>query len=368
MLKMNLALLPILLLSACGGSGSDSSSTPSSSTDSVALASQQLVSSTGAQALSGSSDATVFDLTASIGDSWRLTLKSDGTFAFKVLQTQYGLADVSGSYSVKSAGVYRIYSLTDSSGAQSSLTLDTRTQTLAGVVSLGGKISSVAGSAYAMPSDLGKLAGIYNYIHAARNASDSSNPYESAGTLKISGASLLLCDELTINSFNQCVDDKGVTSSPQVFALTSAANGLVSAAGLGLLHFLPGDHGPVLVIDQFNQNSEGVWRTGAFYAASQRQLTGTELDGSWTCAAASGSKTVGFTAVGTTMKTSDNTTDTLHYNRIWSDSVSGNLLEWNGFVTDVDGQSGTAMVPLSSSLAVVEVDSLSSLAVCYRAG
>ncbi|MGU2420808.1 hypothetical protein ACTXHE_38510, partial [Burkholderia cenocepacia] len=80
-------------LAACGGGdGSGSASTSGGSTtttpqqDAVSQSSTALVAQTGATAVPGTNSTTqAFDLTADIGDTWRLALNQDGTFSIKVL-------------------------------------------------------------------------------------------------------------------------------------------------------------------------------------------------------------------------------------------------------------------------------------------
>ncbi|MDF6509565.1 hypothetical protein NLO46_25340, partial [Escherichia coli] len=94
-----LALSTIMVaLTACGGggdgSGSSSTSTSGGSTttapqqDAVSQSSAALVAQTGATAVPGTtSTAQAFDLTADIGDTWRVVLNQDGSFTIKVLST-----------------------------------------------------------------------------------------------------------------------------------------------------------------------------------------------------------------------------------------------------------------------------------------
>lgn len=383
-----LAVSAALALAACGGGGDGSgSSTAGSGTpaapapqDAVSQSSAALVAQTGATAVPGTTaSAQAFDLTADIGDTWRLVLNQNGTFTIKVLSTQYNLTDTSGTFTQSASG-----NIVTFIGANGSFTLklDTRTQTVSGTVTLGSRTSGVAGSGYTVPADATKLAGDYFYIGATRNASNGGSPSFVGGTFRIAanGTDMTLCDSGLINASGAC-DAVAGSNSPGQFALKlvkSTSDGLthVQLAGsdFGLLSFQAGDRGPVLVIDRFgyNQATPPVLRTGAVYAAKQRVLAGTEANGSWECMD-HGTLIGTVTFNGTTVQTADTsgqpTAETLYYNNI---STNTGLVSVNGAAASVvNGQAASAgviVLPLSSSLLVVERDAAQSVAVCHPKG
>ncbi len=111
-----------------------------------------------------------------------------------------------------------------------------------------------------------------------------------------------------------------------------------------------------------------VLRTGVIYASKQQVLSGNELNGSWTCT--DRGTTIGTVTInGTTVKTADasgvSTAETLYFNDI---STNTGLVAVNGAATSVvNGQapsSGVILLPLSSSMFVVERDAAQSVASC----
>ena len=384
-----LALSTIMVaLTACGGggdgSGSSSTSTSGGSTttapqqDAVSQSSAALVAQTGATAVPGTtSTAQAFDLTADIGDTWRVVLNQDGSFTIKVLSTQYGLSDISGTYTQSTSGSVTTYTGTSTNGSFT-LKLDTRTRIIGGNVLLRTRNSSVAGSGYSVPSDTTKLAGDYFFIGTSRNASNGGVPAFMGGTFRIAanGTDVTLCDSGLINASGTCNAVSG-SSTPGQYALKlvkNAADGLIhvqqNGSDFGILSFQAGDRGPVLVIDRFgyNQDTPPVLRTGVFYAGKQQVLSGTELNGTWTCSdrgAVFGTVTIN----GTTVKTADtsgaSTAETLYFNDI---STNTGLVAANGAATSVvNGQApsaGVIVLPLSSSMFAVERDAAQSVGVC----
>lgn len=384
-----LAVSAALALTACGGGDGGSTSAAGSGTspapaptpqDTVSQSSAALVAQTGSTAVPGTTaSAQAFDLTADIGDTWRLVLNQNGTFTIKVLSTQYNLTDTSGTFTQSTSG--NIVTFVGANGAFT-LKLDTRTQTIAGSVTLGSRTSGVAGSGYTVPSDITKLAGDYFYIGATRNASNGGSPSFVGGTFRIAanGTDMTLCDSGLINASGSCDAVPG-SNSPGQFALKLVKNstdGLthvqLTGSDFGLLSFQAGDRGPVLVIDRFgyNQATPPVLRTGAVYAAKQQVLAGTEANGTWECM--DHGTLVGTAAFnGTTVQTADTsgqpTAETLYYNNI---STNTGLVSVNGAAASVvNGEAASAgviVLPLSSSLLVVERDAAQSVAVCHPKG
>lgn len=383
-----LAIAAALAVTACGGGGDGSStSTAGSGTpsgpapqDTVSQSSAALVARMGATTVPGTNaTARAFDLTADIGDTWRLVLNQNGTFTIKVLSTQYNLTDTSGTFTQSTSG--NIVTFTGANGSFT-LKLDTRTQTISGTVTLGSRTSGVAGSGYTVPADTTKLAGDYFYIGATRNAANGASPSFVGGTFRIAanGTDMTLCDGGLINASGSC-DAVAGSNSPGQFALKLVKNttdGLthVQLAGsdFGLLSFQAGDRGPVLLIDRFgyNQATPPVLRTGAVYAAKQQPLAGTEANGTWECVDRGtliGTATFNGTTVQTADTTGQPTAETLYYNNI---SANTGLVPVNGAATSVvNGQAASAgviVLPLSSSLLVVERDAAQSVAVCHVKG
>lgn len=375
----------VAVLTACGGGGDGSSASTSAGTsptapqqDTVSQASTALVAQTGATAVPGTtSTAQAYDLTADIGDSWRLVLNQDGTFSIKVLSTQYSLTDISGTYTQSTSGNFTTYTGTSANG-KFTLKLDTRTHIIGGNVVLGTRSSSVAGSGYSVPSDTTKLTGDYFYIGTTRNATDGSSPSFVGGSFRVAanGTDITLCDGGLVNASGTCDAVPG-SSAPNQVALKlvkNATDGLthvqLSGSDFGILSFHAGDRGPVLVIDRFgyNQAAIPVLRTGVIYAGKQQVLAGNEFNGTWTCTdrgTTIGTVVVNGTAVKTTDTTNTSTVETLYFNNI---STNSGLVAVNGAATSVvngePASSGVIMLPLSSSMFVVERDSAQSVATC----
>ncbi|GIZ52232.1 hypothetical protein [Noviherbaspirillum aridicola] len=370
-----LALLP-LFLAACGGGGgggnddaggtgdTGGASNPAPS-ETVAASSAAVVAQLDAKPVSGTS-ATVqaYDLTADIGDTWRLLLNQDGTFTVKVLATQYGLTDITGTYSQTTQGSFVTFT-----GANNSfvVTLDKRTSTIVGTMTIQGKKSSVVGTGYAIPASLSKLAGDYVYFGSTRNAVGGADSGVIGGSFRIAenGTDVTLCDGGLINASGNCDSIDGVSANVRV-SLTLAKDSTsditrikLGSENFGIVSLQAGDRGPVLVIDRFG-TSGGVARTGALYAVKQQALKGNEADGTWECSYL-GTKLFTVVANGNSMKATgtngDSTSETFHYNKVVGTSA-------NGFITSVaQGDSlteGVVFLPLSSSLAVVELDGYGS--------
>jgi hypothetical protein len=377
MLKKMFVAVLATTLAACGGSSSTFSNSGSPTTsptpDPVATASTTVASQLGLTAVPGNTSiAQAYDLTADIGDTWRLVLNQDGSYTITVLQTQYGLTNASGTYTQSTNGNF--VTLTGANGSFT-LVLDTRTKTIAGTVTLGSKTSGVSGSGYASPSDLTKLAGDYFYIGTTRNAADGSSPGFVGGTFRVAanGTDITLCDGGLINASGTC-DAVAGGGTPTQVALTMVKNstdGLthvqMSGSDFGILSVQAGDRGAVLVIDRFGLNQSGVMRTGVMYATKQQVLAGTELNDTWSCVdrgTAVGTVTINGTTLTTTLADGATDTETLYYNQVNGTSLS----PANGIVTSVvNGEAvsdGVLILPLSSSLFVVERDSTQSVAVC----
>lgn len=380
----------VAALAACGGGdgGADAGTgtpTPGNSTsaptqDTVSQSSAALVAQTGATAVPGTtSTAQAFDLTADIGDTWRLILNQNGSFTIKVLSTQYNLTDISGTYTQSISGNFTTYSGSGSTGSFS-LRLDTRTRTIVGQVVLGTRSSSVAGTGYSVPANTGTLAGDYFFLGATRNAVDGGSSSIVAGTFRLSanGTDITLCDSGLINNLGTCDTPNGSSIKATQVALKlvpNAADGLMhvqqNGTDFGILSFQAGDRGPVLTIDRFgnNQATPPVLRTGAIYAGKQQILVQTVANGIWFCQ--DRGVQIGSIAIdGGRAQTADangqnQTIETIYYNDI---NTGNSMVSVDGVATLVVSnqpvETGVLFLPLSSSLSIVERDAQRSVAVC----
>ncbi|MBU9658422.1 hypothetical protein [Burkholderia cenocepacia] len=382
-------------LAACGGGdGSSSASTSGGSTtttpqqDAVSQSSTALVAQTGATAVPGTNSTTqAFDLTADIGDTWRLALNQDGTFSIKVLSTQYGLTDISGTYTQSTSGSFTSYTGTSPNGSFS-LRLDTRTKTIIGQATLGTRSSSVAGTGYSVPSNTMTLAGDYFFLGATRNASDGNSSSTVAGTFRLAanGTDITLCDSGLINSLGKCDTPNGSSTTPTQVALKlvpNATDGLMhvqvndgtTAAPVwndfGILSFQAGDRGPVLTIDRFgnNQATPPAMRTGAIYASKLQMLAQTVVNGFLACQD-SGTPFANLQINGPQVLLADSNGNYQPYAQLFYNNISTGkgLYEVDGVATMVVGNqfvgSGALFLPLSSSLTVFERDATQTVAVC----
>ena len=189
---------------------------------------------------------------------------------------------------------------------------------------------------------------------------------------------MTLCGGGLINADGSCssVSGSGTPTQVALKLVQNSTDGLThltqSGTDFGIVSVQAGDLGPVLIIDRYGSSQTHIMRTGVFYAAKQKTLAGTELNGTWTCEDRG-------TAVGTliakgnvlsTIPTDGTASDseTLYYNQVNNTS----LYNVNGVVTSVvDGDSvanGVLMLPLSSSLFVVERAHTQSVAICSIRG
>jgi len=387
------AATALAALSACGGGGtadgnaSTSGGSPSTTPqqDPVGQASSTLVAQTGAAAVPGTTaTAQAFDLTADIGDTWRLVLNQSGSFTLKVLSTQYGLTDISGTFTAATSGSFTTFTGTSSNGSFS-LKLDTRTHVLTGAATVDSKSAGVSGSGYSVPLTT-KLAGDYFYLGETHDAGNDANFSIVGGTFRIAtdGTTMTLCDGGLLDaSGSSCTAPAGSSNQTSLMSLQLALNtsdGLThvqinngtqaapSWVDFGILSFQAGDRGPVLTIDRYgnNQATPPVLRTGAIYAAKQQVLTGAELNGSWNCidrGQAVGTLSISGTSLTATPAGSTaNPVETLAYNNVDGDTPT-QLTPTNGVVADTT--TGVLILPLSSSMFVVERDAQHSVAVCH---
>ena len=373
-----LAACAVAALAACGGGGgggTGGSSTPPS----VSAGSANTVSQLGLTATPGTSPtAQVFDLAADIGDTWRVTFNQDSTYTLQILQTQYALPDAAGTFTKTLSGDLITYVATGPTSF--TLKVDARTKTVTGTVSTGGKLSSIAGTGYSVPSDLTKLAGDYLIMGSMRNASNGQVPFFMNGALRIaaSGTTATICQGGTFNASGTCTPFPGNTleQGNLTLAQSGGLTKLYQQPGnieFGVLSVQAGDRGPVLVIDRygFNTDPTPIMRTGLVYAVKQQALAGTELNGTWTCTdrgSSFGTVTVNGTALTSTVGGAAPINQTLSYNK--GNNADSTWVSVNGIATAVvNGEAvseGSLLLPLSSSLFVAERDGAQSVGICSK--
>ncbi|MCL6484226.1 MAG: hypothetical protein I4O49_08590, partial [Janthinobacterium lividum] len=312
-------------LSACGG-GSDGGAPevpvkppvvvtpPVVPADSVTLASQAVAKEAGLNIIAGASaDESVYDVAADIGDTWRITFDSvKKTYAIRVLSTQFGLSDRSGTFSASTSGNLTTYTDT---ATDFSVTVDARTRLLSGNIKLGNMVSTVSGSGYAV-SDVAKLAGNYIFLGIMRNASNGAFPFHPKGTLKIAAdGAAQLCNGGVFNAQGVCsaVSPQLAAENASLTLVKDAKSGLLVARqgdqDFGIVHVHAGDRGLALFIDRYGRNQENVMRVGTIVAAKQQKI-GTELNGSYACAAQGISGKI--VVAGSTATVTNNTTGKTH--------------------------------------------------------
>ena len=370
---MILALVAAAALSACGGGG-DSTSPPSpvvdsATADKITVASTATATAAGLTVIAAAADEETYDVVADIGDTWRITLNArTGAYKINVIATQFGLRTQAGVAVRTVSGDLVTY--TANAPEPFVLVIDTRTKSISGNVTLGGRAATVAGTNYAAP-DLSKLAGIYSYFGSQRNAIGGLDGEFLAGQLRIAanGATATICDGGTIDTSDNCtrVGDQSLNKETLTLTKNSATTLIdvkINGKDFGILNVKAGDRGPVLLIDRFGFNNSGtgtVLRVGNIYAVKPTRLTGNELDGNYVCSI-SGVDIATLTAAGTgatitEFATRKTTQEVLVYNQL---TTTGQILNFNGVVSSrVPGESvneAANLLPLSSSLFVVEGD------------
>ena len=369
---MILALVAAAVLSACGGGDSASPTGPADSggsVDKITAASTATATAAGLTVIAAAADEETYDVAADIGDTWRITLNSrTGVYKINVLATQFGLQSQTGVAVRTVSG--NLVTYTANAPGQFVLVIDTRTKSISGNVTLGGRAATVAGTNYAAP-DLSKLAGIYSYFGSQRNAIDGLNGEFLAGQLRIAanGATATICDGGTIDTSDNCTRVGNQALSKETVTLTkNSATALIDVKSngkdFGILNVKAGDRGPVLLIDRFGLNNSGagtVLRVGNIYAVKPTRLTGNELDGNYVCSV-SGKDVATLTAAGTGTTITELaprrvTQEILVYNQL---TAEGQILNFEGVVSSrVPGESvneAANLLPLSSSLFVVDGD------------
>ncbi|KAB8058327.1 hypothetical protein GCN74_16290 [Janthinobacterium sp. FT14W] len=371
-------------LSACGG-GSDGGTPATPETppvvvtppvvpaDSVAAASEAVARDAGLSVIAGASAAeSVYDVAADIGDTWRITFDSaKKTYAIRVLSTQFGLSDRSGTFSAATAGNLTTYTATDFS-----VTVDARTRLLSGNIKLGNMASTVSGTGYAV-GDVARLAGSYLFVGAMRNARGGGDRFNPKGSVRIAAnGTAQLCNGGIFNAQGACSAVPGLPQpeSADLTLVKDAKNGLLVARqggqDFGIVHVHAGDRGLALFIDRYSLNQENVLRVGSIVAARQQKI-GTEINGSYACAEQGGT-TGRIDIAGNVATVTNNGTGKVH-----TENVTLNKLGTGAQAVDFDGiavlkdpadvQADYALfMPVSSSMAVQFSTDRSFLTTCLK--
>ena len=370
-------------LSACGG-GSDSvtpeapvtppvvGTPPVVPADSVTVASEAVAKEAGLNVIAGASDdESVYDVAADIGDTWRITFdRVKKTYAIRVLSTQFGLSDRSGTFSATTSGNLTTYTATDLS-----VTVDTRTRLLSGNIKVGSMVSTVSGTAYVV-SDVAKLAGSYIFLGAMRNASNGADRFNPKGSLKIAAdGAAQLCNGGVFNAQGVCsaVSPQLEAENASLTLVKDAKNGLLVARqggqDFGIVHVHAGDRGLALFIDRYSRNQENVMRVGTIVAAKQQKI-GSEINGSYTCAAQGISANI--VIAGSTATLTNNTTGKAH-----AETITVNKLGLGAQAVDFDGiavfkdpadvpADYSMFMPVSSSMAIEFSTDRSYMGMCLK--
>jgi hypothetical protein len=367
-------------LSACGG-GSDGGTPEASVTppvvvtpvaDPVTVASQAVAAQAGLAVIAGANeDETVYDVAADIGDTWRITFdNAKKTFSIKVLSTQFGLSDRSGTFSATITGHLTTYTATDFS-----VTVDARTRLMTGTVKLGSMSSNVSGSGYAA-TDVARLAGSYVFLGAMRNASNGGDRFNPKGSLKVAAdGSAQLCNGGVFNAQGVCsaVSPQLEAENASLTLVKDAKNGLLVARqggqDFGIVHVHAGDRGLALFIDRYSRNQQNVLRVGTIVAARQQKI-GTEIAGSYACTAPGISAKI--VVAGSTATITNNTAGKTH-----AETITANKLGLGAQAVDFDGiavfkdpadvpADYSMFMPVSSNMAVEFSTDRSYMGTCLK--
>lgn len=372
-------------LSACGG-GSDGGTPEAPITpplvvtpavppaDSVAVASAAVAKEAGLSVIAGASaDESVYDVAADIGDTWRITLDSARkTYTIRVLSTQFGLSDRSGTFAASTSGNLTTY--TDPA-TDFSVIVDARTRLLSGTIKLGGMVSTVSGTGYAV-GDVAKLAGSYIFLGAMRNASNGGDRFNPKGSLKVAAdGSAQLCNGGAFNAQGVCaaVSPRLEAENASLTLVKDAKNGLLVARqggqDFGIVHVHAGDRGLALFIDRYSRNQENVMRVGTIVAAKQQKI-GTEINGSYACAAQGVSANI--EVAGSTATLTNNTTGKTHAESIITNKLGlgAQAIDFDGIAVFKDPADVPAdysmFMPASSSMAVEFSTDRSYMGMCLK--
>ena len=374
-----LSLIATAALVACGGGGGGGTAVapPAPTADAVTTAASVAVAaSIGATVIAGaSSDEEVYNLTADIGDSWQLVINNKtNKYVVKMLAPSlYNLNTTAPATFIKTT-VGTVVTIKDELGSAMSVQIDTRTKTVGGNITVGGKAAAVAGSGYVI-ADVGKLAGNYLFIGASHNL-NGTGPGTAVGSFIVAanGIDITVCDGgIVVNGACAVVpgSNSTVVLTKQLKIVKDGALLRIKdgVKDFGILHVSAGDRGPVLIIDRFGIGDDGAPRAGAFFASKSTKLTGTEFNGNWTCSSR-GNDIAVLAISGTnytnTIKTTANQ-GTLQYNKVVNNAnvaidLDGVLIAKNNLE---QLQDASLVLPLSSSLAI-GIDSQGQIDVCRK--
>lgn len=381
-MRLYAASLVCSVLAACGGGGGSSPQTDAKPTVSSSAASN--LATLGAAAISTDTTTESFDVLASIGDTWRLSVvKATGAYTLTPNNSLYALTQETGTLTRTVSGDFVTYTLAN----KVNLSQDTRTGALVGTMTVGSQAATVSGTPYQV-SDATKLAGTYTFMGTTRDKGTSAGPEFYAGQILISsnGATATFCVGGKVDSTGNCIDvDTTDSKTPEKATInlvknTSSNGGFYKMTVLGSdnqahdwgnLMVQNGNLGTVLLIDRFGNGNNGTSstvRVGNFFAVKAQALAGTELDGSWTCGTGNGTATLAINgttnAVSNPNETPSSWTEKLSFNSV--NSSNGGLLSFPGYVVTTFQNSGSLILPLSASLSVVENQSKKGISICSK--
>lgn len=390
-------------LAACGGGGGSTASTPTVTTSPIATASQTTATAVSATSITpATADTTLlagantaYDLTAAMGDSWRLLLNTTtNKFAIRVLTTAYSLNNsIVGTLSTTTSGSFITYSGTATDGASFTVTVDTRTNSLSGTVKLAGMTttSGVMGTGI-IATKVSALAGDYVFANAAHNI-DGTNQNSALGTLHVETTGLVeLCASGVVNTTHDACTNMGGNLAVQTMVYaqltvdqasgqivfgtdTTHPTSTINPNGrLSMVHVQAGDLGPVLVIDQDWLNQYSNRRTGVFLAAPKTALVPSSVAGSYSCNGPTIPVGATITLTSNSFTTGGGATGSgnVYFNEVTDGTLTSttpNVFALNGAIvlysTDIANSTPRTGFALSSS-AFVWQNSANSLNYCIR--
>lgn len=381
-MRLYAASLFCSVLVACGGGGGSSPQPDTKPTVSTSAATN--LASLGATAISTDTATESFDVLASIGDTWRLSVvKATGAYTLTPNNSLYGLTQETGTLTRIVSGDFVTYALVN----KVNLSQDTRTGALVGSMTVGSQTATVSGTPYQV-SDASKLAGTYTFMGTTRDKGTSASPEFFAGQILISnnGATATFCVGGKVDSAEGCVDvDTTDNKTPEKATITLAKNTSTNGGfykmtvvgsdnqihDWGNLMVQNGNLGTVLLIDRFGNGNNGTSstvRVGNFYAVKSQTLAGTELDGSWKCGTANGVATLAINGttnvVSNPNETPSSWTETLSFNSV--NSSNGGLLSFPNYVVTNYQGSGSLILPLSASLMAIENQRVKGISLCSK--
>ena len=381
-MRLYAASLVCLSLIACGGGGGASPQPDTKPTVSSSAATN--LASLGATAISTDTATESFDVLASIGDTWRLSVvKATGAYTLTPNNSLYGLTQETGTLTRSVSGDFVTYALAN----KVNLSQDTRTGALVGTMTVGSQTATVSGTPYQV-SDATKLAGTYTFMGTTRDKGTGANSEFYAGQILISsdGTTASFCVGGKVNSAGGCVDvDTTDTKTPEKATInlvkeTGTNGGFYKMTAMGSdnqahdwgnLMVQNGNLGTVLLIDRFGNGDNGTSstvRVGNFFAVKSQTLAGTELDGSWKCGTTNGTATLAINgttnAVSNPNETPSSWAETLSFNSV--NASNGGLLSFPSYVVTTYQNSGSLILPLSASLMAIENQSVKGISLCSK--